>query len=199
MKDLKGNTAPVEIFMYAFDEEGMVRDRLYQALTLDLKKVGDKLHGSGLKYYATLTLPPGKYAVKSLVRVPETDRKGYVRSDLVVGKPTDVEVLPAIYVDEHPKWVLVKGTSHAASAAYPFSLSGEQFIPAVTPRDTTKFAVFVHNARANEVTFDKAPNVKFLGAAQSGPSTALVMQLEGAGGGELTVHAKGATQKVALQ
>lgn len=209
VKDLKGNTAQVEVFMYAFDADGMVRDRLYQAVSLDLKKVGEKLHGSGLKYYATLTLPPGKYAVKSLVRMPENDRKGFVRSDIVVPKSTDVAVLPPIFVEEHPHWVMVKGLTHAAAAPYPFDLSGEQFVPAAAPRvksgDTTRFAVFVQNAQANEVTFDKMPNVKFLGAAKSGQSTALVMQYEqpaaAAGTLDLTVHAKGATdsQKVAIQ
>ena len=44
-------------------------------------KVGDKLKTTGLKYYATLSLPPGKYAVKSLVRSVETDHRGYARTD----------------------------------------------------------------------------------------------------------------------
>ena len=58
-KDVRGNAANVEIFIYAFDSDGIVRDRLYQRLGLDLKKVGDKLRATGIKYYGTLSLPPG--------------------------------------------------------------------------------------------------------------------------------------------
>ena len=36
-------SAAAEIFVYAFDDEGVVRDRLYQRLSLDMKKVGDRL------------------------------------------------------------------------------------------------------------------------------------------------------------
>lgn len=206
LKDVKGEKLVAEFYVYAFDADGMVRDRLYQSLGLDLKKVGERLRGGGLKYYATLTLPPGKYAVKSLVRIPETDRKGFVRSDITVAKATDVAVLPPIFVDEHPTAVLVRGISHATAAADPFELSGQRFIPAAAPHvksGTTRFAVFVHNAEANDVTFDSTPKVKFLGAAKSGGSTALVMQIDDASQPtlDLTVHAKGATEtsKIALQ
>jgi hypothetical protein len=185
-----------------------VRDRLYQSVGLDLKKVGDRLRAGGLKYYATLTLPPGRYAVKSLVRIPETDRKGFVRSDIVVAKAGEVAVQPVIFVDERPNAVMVRGMSHI-TADDPFDLSGEHFIPAASARvksgATTKFAVFVQNAQASEVTFDTTPKVKFLGAARSGASTALVMEIDkvdpAAATLAVTVRAKGATetQKIALQ
>ncbi|HEX9500279.1 MAG TPA: VWA domain-containing protein, partial [Thermoanaerobaculia bacterium] len=42
-KDLRGNIANIEVFIYAFDQDGIVRDRLYQRIGLDLKKVGEKL------------------------------------------------------------------------------------------------------------------------------------------------------------
>jgi VWFA-related protein len=201
LKDLKGDKVVTEFYIYAFDADGLVRDRLYQSVGLDLKKVGERLRAGGLKYYATLSLPPGKYAVKSLVRMPETERKGFVRSDIVVARAEDVAVLPAIFVDEHPSAVLVRGVSHATAAADPFDLAGERFIPAAAPR--AKFAVFVHNAQANEVTFDPQPKVKFLGAAKSGGSTALVMQVDDTSQPslDLTVHAKGATetQKIAVK
>jgi VWFA-related protein len=200
MKDLKGNTASAEIYIYAFDADGTVRDRIYQKVNLDLKKVSDKLRGSGLKYYATLTLPPGSYAVKSLVRVPESDHKGFARTDIVVAKAGEKIALSPIFIDEQPKWLMVKGTSHAsANAPYPFDLNGEQFIPAAAARvksgESKRFAVFVINAAPADVTFDTTPKVKFLGAAKSGVSTALVMELEKVDPSvsklDVTVNAKG--------
>jgi VWFA-related protein len=207
LKDVKSDKVVAEFYVYAFDADGMVRDRLFQSLGLDLKKVGERLRNGGLKYYATLTLPPGKYAVKSLVRIPETDRKGFVRSDITVANANDVAVLPPIFMDEHPSAVLVRGISHATAAADPFELSGQRFIPAAAPRvksgATPRFAVFVLNAQASDVTFDPNPKVKFLGAAKSGGATALVMQISDPSQPtlDLTVHAKGATEtsKIALQ
>ena len=68
---------------------------------------------------------------------------------------------------------------------------------------TPRFAVFVHNAQASEVTFDSTPKVKFLGATKSGGSTALVMQIDDPSQPtlDLTVRAKGATEtsKTVLQ
>jgi len=207
LKDVKGDKVVAEFYIYAFDADGMVRDRLFQSLGLDLKKVGERLRNSGLKYYATLTLPPGKYAVKSLVRIAETDRKGFVRSDITVANANDVAVLPPIFVDEHPSAVLVRGVSHATDVADPFELGGQRFVPAAAPHvksgATPRFAVFVLNAQANEVTFDPNPKVKFLGATKNGGSTALVMQVNDPSQAtlDLTVHAKGATEtsKIALQ
>ncbi|MEO8035567.1 MAG: VWA domain-containing protein, partial [Acidobacteriota bacterium] len=76
----RNNTATVEMYIYAFDEQGVVRDSLFQKITLDLAKVGESLKASGVKYYGTLSLNAGSYAIKTLVRVAESDRKGYARS-----------------------------------------------------------------------------------------------------------------------
>src|SRR4029078_12974500 len=113
----------------------------------------------------------------------------------------ETTVLPAVFVDEHPSAVLVRGVSHAAAAADPFMVSGRRFVPAAAPH--AKLAVFVTNARTNEVTVDPTPKVKFLGAAPSGTATALLMEIDDASlpAVDLTVHAKGATQtqKIALK
>ena len=186
--DLEKQNA-VDFYIYAFDEEGTVRDRLYQRVTLDLGKVGAKLRANGLKYWATLSLPPGRYAVKTLVLAGP--KKGFARADVVVPAANQLAAAP-IFVDESSaNWVLVKGTSHAQAAAYPFDLGGEHFIPAATPR-TKRFAVFVPNAKPEDVTFETAPKVKFLGAAKSAGATALVMELDQAVKDvELTIRKKG--------
>ena len=190
LKDVRENKLAVDVYIYAFDEEGTVRDRLYQQVGLDLGKVTPKLHANGLKYWATLALPPGRYAVKTLVVAGS--KKGFARTDVVVPTATQLAAAP-VFVDENPNWVLVKGTSHdKTSAAYPFDLSGEQFIPAATAR-SKRFAIFVPNAKPEDVSVDTAPNVKFLGAAKSaGTTTALVMELEKpAAAVDVTVHKKG--------
>jgi hypothetical protein len=147
--------------------------------------------------------------VKSLVRVPETDRKGFVRADIVVPKEGETAVLPPIFVDEAPKWLMIKNTTHATDAPNPFDLSGEQFVPSAVARvksgESKRFAVFVLNAQPNEVTFDTTPKVKFLGAARNPGSTALVMEMDKVDPAlatlDITVKAKGTPRKssVAIQ
>ena len=132
---------------------------MFQRLALDMTKVGEKLRATGIKYYTTLSLPEGAYAIKSLVRVAETERKGYARTDVVVPPSSEVAVLPPFFFEEPGKWVMVKGGSHdTTNAAYPFQINGEPFIPSasvsVRNGEPRRFAVFVYNAAADEVTFE---------------------------------------------
>ncbi len=203
LRDLKGNSAAVEVYIYAFDADGMVRDRIFQNVNVDLKKSGEKLRNAGIKYYATLLLPAGTYGVKALVHVPETDRKGFARADIVVPKEGDTAVLPPIFVENAPKWVMVKNTTHAADVPYPFMLDGRMFVPAAAPHvksgETTKFAVFVLNAKPSDVTFDSNPKVKFLGSSSAVTTTVLVMEMGTVdpllATLDITVKAKGTSQK----
>jgi hypothetical protein len=106
-----------------------------------------------------------------------------VRSDITVARKGEMVVLSPIFVEEQPKWLMVKGTSHEPDAPYPFELNGEQFIPTTGARaggdegGVKRFAVFVQNPPAEELTFDANQKVKFLGAAKGGGATAFVMEL----------------------
>jgi len=193
--DLEKQSA-LDFYVYAFDDAGTVRDRLYQHVTFDLSKVSAKMRANGVKYWATLALPPGRYAVKTLVIAGP--KKGFARTDVVVPESNQLAAAP-IFVEENPNWVLVKGTSHdKTSAAYPFDLNGEHFIPAATAR-TKRFAIFVPNAKPEEVTFDAKPQIKFLGAARSGGATALVMEIDKpVTAVDVTVKRKGAATTVPL-
>jgi VWFA-related protein len=195
MKQARGNMASAEVFVYAFDEEGVVRDRLYQRLTLDVKKVGDRLK-SGVRYYGTLVLPPGSYAIKSLVRSGEPDKKnenekrGYARTNVIVSKTGAVAVLPPIPIDEQPKWVLVRGADRGLG--YPFELNGQNFIPSATA--SNKVEVIVYGAAADELTWETTPKTKLLGTIPIPGGTKLVLQLDDptqVSTLQVTVHKKG--------
>lgn len=197
-RDFRGSALPVEIFIYAFDSDGVVRDRVYQKLSLDLKKVGERLRTSGLKYYGTLNLPPGTYAVKSLLRTGETERRAYTRTDIVVPKPNEVSVTTPVPIDEDPKAVLVKAPT--PNPVSPFQLNGQQFVPssAAHKGGTQKFAVFIYGATADEITFETTPKTRFLGHAKGSDATALVLQLDAADATaatlDVTVHKKGVAE-----
>lgn len=196
--DFRGSTLPVEVFMYAFDQDGVVQDRLYQKISLDLKKVGDRLRQSGLKYYATLSLPPGQYAVKSLLRAGDTDRRGFGRTDLVVSNGAGFTT--PVPIDESPKAVLVKGNSHSTSGTYPFQLNGQIFIPSTGAHRSggpQKIAVYGYGAGADQATIETSPKAKFLGQAKGADTTAYVLEIDPkdatAATVDVTVRKKGAT------
>jgi VWFA-related protein len=196
-KEARGNMAAAEVFVYAFDDEGVVRDRLYQRLTFDMRKVGDRLK-SGVRYYGTLVLPPGSYAIKSLVRAGEPDKKndnekrGYARTNVIVPKAGAVAVLPPIPIDEQPKWLLVKAADRGGMGAYPFELNGQNFIPGATA--SNKVALIVYGAAANELTWETTPKTKLLGTIPIPGGTKLVLQLDDPAQVstlQVTVHKKG--------
>jgi VWFA-related protein len=199
-RQARGSMAAAEIFVYAFDSEGIVRDRLYQRLTLDMKKVGDRLRAGGIRYYGTLVVPPGTYAIKSLVRAGETDKKnpndpekrGFARVNVIVPKAGEVAVLPPIPIDEQAKWILVKGSDRGATGDYPFELNGQNFIPSATA--SSKVAVVVYGAAANELTWETTPKTKLLGTIPMRGGTKLVLQLDDpaqVSSLQVTVHKKG--------
>ena len=116
-RNAKTSQFNVEIYVYAFDEDGIVRDRMFQRLQLDLAKVGEKILGSGIKYYATLSLPAGRYAIKSLVRVPESEKKGYARVDVFVPPPTEVAVSPPFFFEEPGRWLMTRRNGISSKSA----------------------------------------------------------------------------------
>jgi VWFA-related protein len=180
LANASGKNVTAEIFVYAFDDDGLVRDSLFQRMGLDMEKVGARLKGSGIKWYGTLSLPEGKYAVKSLVRIAETDKKGYARNDVRVTRAGETTVLqPFFYEEPAGKWLMVKGGSHApANAAYPFEVNSEVFIP-MAGGAGKKFAVFVYNVAPEEMRLETTPPAKVLSQVRgSGGVVKTVMQLE---------------------
>lgn len=166
IRHAKNNRATTDIFFYAFDEQGIVRDSLFQRVTLDMAQAGEQLRGSGLRFYGTLQLPPGRYALKSLVRISETDRKGFQRVDLEVPAEGDVSMVRPLFFAEPGNWVMVKAARDDPKAPYPFMLGEDAFIPAARATlrkgEPRLFTVFVYNAGQDELTWEIAPQAKLV-------------------------------------
>ncbi|HEV2719645.1 MAG TPA: VWA domain-containing protein [Thermoanaerobaculia bacterium] len=178
LKSAKDGKAGAEIFVYAFDEQGTVRDRIYQRLTLDAAKVGDKLRGNGVKYIASLELPPGKFAVKTLVRT-SAEQNGYARNDVVVPKSGETALLPPFVLDDPRAWLIVRGAEHQGQS-YPFVVNGEPFVPSASGRapagSVRKVAVFIWNAQPEELTWETTPPATLLAQVRGAGATKLVLQ-----------------------
>jgi VWFA-related protein len=197
LKSAKGNDLTLEVFIYAFDEQGAVTQRVYERLAFDLAKVGDKLRQNGVKYFATLALPAGKYAVKTLVRMPATDQKGFSRSDLVVPKAGETALLPPFVLDDPRAWLVVRG-AESSGESYPFQVNGEPFIPSAAAHPPSgavrKIAVFVCNAQPEELTWETTPAATLLAQVKGSAATKLVLQLDDRATRRfgVTIHKQGA-------
>jgi VWFA-related protein len=193
-----------DVFIYAFDTAGIVRDRLYDRVTIEVAKVGDKVRATGIRYYGTLMLPPGSYAVKALVRTGDPDRgaaealekRGYARVNINVPAEGQIAILPPIPIDEDGKWLLVRG-NRGDNTDYPFEFGGRLFSPTATadmsagPR---RVALFIFGAHPADLTFETRPRTTVLGVTESNGATKSILQIDAADGAtalDVTVFKKG--------
>jgi VWFA-related protein len=132
----------VELYVYVSDLQGQMRDFLTQRVALDLDKGKSRqaLLDGGIKYYGHFDLQPGTYNVRVLVRNAQTGRTGV--HALQVAVPTydqaQTVLLPPFFMEERQKWLLVReqgegGNALQGSVVYPFTVSGEPYVPSARP------------------------------------------------------------------
>jgi len=204
IRETSATIGGADVFIYAFDSAGIVRDRLYDRVTLEVAKVGERVRANGIRYYGTLMLPPGTYAVKTLVRTGDPDRgpvevmekRGFARINITVPSEGQIALLPPIPIDEDGKWLLVRGNRNEG-AEYPFEYGGRTFSPtaiADMSAGPRKIAIFIFGTQPSDLTFETRPRTKVLGVTESNGFTKVVLQLDNADGAsslEITVFKKG--------
>jgi hypothetical protein len=170
-----------------------------------VQKTAAQLSASGIKFYGTLALPPGRYAIKTLVRAGDSALRGFARSDVEVAKAGQMVVSQPFFFEDGGKWLMIKGPSHdKTNAGYPFQVNGQAFIPSAAVRldsQPRKFAVFIYNASPEDLRLDLAPQTKVVSQIKSADGSKLVFQLDGTPTAPLSVTVKkdgGSEQKVAI-
>jgi VWFA-related protein len=129
------NVVPAEIYTYAFDEEGRVRDFFTQAVALDLYKVGYRLQ-TGFKLLSHLRLPPGRYELRTLIRNAETGATGLTRTPVEVpdfhnGSPV---LMPPFFIESEDRWLVGDGKREGfGDDEYPLMARGSRLVPASRP------------------------------------------------------------------
>ncbi|MEA2164239.1 MAG: hypothetical protein QOK37_2366 [Thermoanaerobaculia bacterium] len=202
-----------DIFVYAFDSDGIVRDRLYRSVTFEIAKLGEKVRATGVRYYGTLMLPPGSYALKTLVRTGDADRgmvgaaekRGFARVNITVPTLGQAAILPLIPIGNDESWLFVSG-DRAGTATYPFEFAGRTFMPnaiADMSSGPRRIALFVFGAHPSDLTMETSPQTKVLAMTDTDGATKVVLQLDNAFGAsslDVTIHKKGvdAPQRVSV-
>ncbi|MFN2441280.1 MAG: VWA domain-containing protein [Thermoanaerobaculia bacterium] len=134
LRGIAGDSLDGELFVYAFAGDGSVADHLYQRVAFDLTKVRDSLSASGVKFYGSLSLPPGEYAIRILVWTGGVERSGSQRIDLRVPEFSAIALLPPFAIEKNGKWVMLKAVPRSpAEADYPFTIGETSFVPWADP------------------------------------------------------------------
>jgi hypothetical protein len=131
-----GASLPLEIYGYAFDAAGVVRDSVVLSATLDLAKVGERLRHTGLQAHTIFTLPPGRHELRFLVRDAASGRKGVRWLDVTVPEFSERLVLyPALLMSDPLDWLILPAASRNTKApGYPFHVGEESFTPRLDVR-----------------------------------------------------------------
>ena len=134
---MQGRSLPTDIYAYAFDAEGRVRDFFSQTVGLDLSKVGPALQQGGLKFFGHLDLPPGDWSVRVLVRNGATGAMGLQVATVHVPELSQAGavLLPAFFPEPQGKWLIVREAVREGDreVPYPFMVGSTPYIPASMP------------------------------------------------------------------
>lgn len=175
------DSATLDFFVYAFDPEGTVRGTIHQRVGLEIDKLAGRLRESGVRFYGTMRLPSGRYALKCLVRVLETEARGFRRIDIDVPVPGDVAVVRPIFFDDPGSWIMIKG-GEDPKVPYPFVLDGESFVPAarasLRPGEPRLFTVFVYNSDPEEISWQIRPEATLVSTSAGEDVTKYLFALE---------------------
>lgn len=111
-----------EVYVYALDDKGGVRDYLAQALVLDLAKVESELREGGLRFLGHLELPPGRFTLRVLALNGRTGAYGLRTAkveipELGAGRPV---LLPPLF-PETPRHGVVTRQASSGEIPLPFA------------------------------------------------------------------------------
>jgi VWFA-related protein len=148
----EGNDLPAEIYVYAMNDKGQVKDYIAQTLALDLFKVEAKLLQAGLKFYGHLELPPGSYKARVLVRNGRTGFHGLRVVPLEVPSFAGAApvLLPPFFPEPKGEWLVAREAQRPGrrELPMPFRLGDQPFLPAALPilgTGEARFALLGYN------------------------------------------------------
>ncbi|HEX6865310.1 MAG TPA: VWA domain-containing protein [Thermoanaerobaculia bacterium] len=125
-----------EIYIYALDENGGVRDYLAQALVLELAKVEAELRQGGLRFLGHLELPPGRFSLRVLALNGRTGAYGLRTArveipEMGAGQPV---LLPPMFPQRPGHGVITRQASDGGEEVpFPFTHGELAWLPDPQP------------------------------------------------------------------
>ena len=131
------DVVPTEIYVYAIDSGGTIRDFFVRNMGLDPNAAGGLLKQTGLKYYGHFDLAPGDYVVRAMVRNTQSGISGLEVGELSVPSADgDKLLLPLLFHEQPGIWVMGREdeSEQRAGVPFPFMQGQQPYIPAARPR-----------------------------------------------------------------
>ncbi|MEM1204349.1 MAG: VWA domain-containing protein [Acidobacteriota bacterium] len=153
----------LEIYIYATNSKGEMRDFLTQIVTFDLQQQRRNLYQTGIKYYGHLELTPDDYLIRVLARNNETGKTAVASQNLRVPEYEQMApaILPPFFVEAPNQWFMVRERAPEDgrdTVVYPFTINGEPYVPAakpvVTSGEDSRLCVVAYNLGAGRVRLD---------------------------------------------
>ena len=174
LRGIWGDLVTANLFIYAFDKNNEVKDNLAQRIALNIVDDVATVRAGGIRYFGTLQLPPGDYAIKTIVRVEESNRVGFVRTNVHVPSFESGEVLPPLFLTEPANWVTLAGPARGDAYEYPFNAGDQKYVPRARPvlksGTAQRLALFLYRVPTENLEVkpelagsSSAPNLKLLG------------------------------------
>ena len=130
----KGNILPLEIYAYAFRQDGTVADFFAQAMGLNLDDSRLTLIDTGLRFWGNLDLSPGTYRLRVLARNSQTGSSSVFTSEVMVPDfgADEPYLSPPVVREPEDRWLLAQEQTED-SRPNPFALKGAPVIPPPGP------------------------------------------------------------------
>jgi len=122
--------ASAEVFIYAFDDNDVARDVLYQRIGFDLGKIKSETLAAGVKFYGNLRLQQGVYSVRALVR--SGGKNGFVEIPVIVPASAEQYAATPMLFGDMNSGLKVRAPMRP-SEEYPFYVADTTFLPATLP------------------------------------------------------------------
>ena len=129
-------TAALEVQAFAVDGDWKVHGFFASGFRLDLAELEEYVGGGGVRFFGELSLPPGRFRLRLLVRNLRSGELAATTRQLVVpDAPGDgLRIGAPFFVDGSGQWILIMDPSAQETGAGGLLLAGEdRFMPLVRP------------------------------------------------------------------
>ena len=136
LRGAQGGRVALEIYGYALDDAGTVKDLVAFTSSLDVATTEPRLRARGLQCHATFTLAPGRHSLRFMVRDTASGRSGARVLDVTMPDfdPSEVLLFPPLFMDEPKEWLILEVPSRSAPRPMmPFLVAAEPFTARARP------------------------------------------------------------------
>jgi len=134
-----GDKLPVELYAYAFRQDGTIADFATQAAVVDLQRHRRHVEAQGFKHVVRVALAPGSYYLRVLVRNAITGATGLKTQRIEVPdfEDTSPRLSVPLFVEPDGLWVLGWGQDVSNKSeeefSYPLSYGQQRLVPSADP------------------------------------------------------------------